>query len=64
MIPTFLRFMKEKRAHDSEGTPRRVPGILKVLDKCPISLNFFHHIFPLCKYLRSENFNTLVRLCL
>lgn len=46
MIPTSLGFMREKRAHKGEGTPRRVPGILKVLDKCPISRNFFHCIVP------------------
>lgn len=42
MIPTSLGFMRERRDHDCESTPWRVPKILNVLDKCPIY--FFYHI--------------------
>ena len=46
MIPTSLGFMREKIAPKCENTSRRVPGILKVLDKYPAALNFFHGIMP------------------
>lgn len=40
--PTSLGFMREKIVRKCESTSRRVPGILKVFDKYPVSLNFFH----------------------
>lgn len=46
MIPTSLEFMREKIAHECEGTLKRVPDILKVLEKCHISHYFFHCILP------------------
>ena len=63
MTPTSLEFMREKRAHEHESIPRRVPGILKMLDKSPFSLNFFHCILPFLRLL-NEWFYYLLWLCL